>query len=42
MILPIYAYGQAVLRKKRHRFSLFPDLQVFIQDMYETMYGAKV
>ena len=42
MILPIYAYGQAVLRKKATPVQPdFPDLQVFIQDMYETMYGAK-
>jgi peptide deformylase len=42
MILPIYAYGQAVLRKKATPVEPdFPDLQVFIQDMYETMYRAK-
>jgi peptide deformylase len=42
MILPIYAYGQTVLRKKALPVQPdFPDLQNFIQDMYETMYSAK-
>ncbi len=42
MILPIYAYGQAVLRKKALPFqSDYPELSSFIADMFETMYSAK-
>jgi len=42
MILPIYAYGQPVLRKKALAISRdYPDLAALIADMYETMYGAK-
>ena len=42
MILPIYAYGQPVLRKQA--LPVTPDyseLAAFIADMYETMYSAK-
>lgn len=42
MILPIYAYGQSVLRKKAHAINQdYPGLQELIADMFETMYGAK-
>lgn len=42
MILPIYAYGQPVLRKKALPITKeYPDLQKLIEDMFETMYSAK-
>lgn len=42
MILPIYAYGQPVLRKKALPITKdYPDLQQLIEDMFETMYSAK-
>lgn len=42
MILPIYAYGQPVLRKKAKPITNdYPDLAQLIQDMFETMYNAK-
>ena len=42
MILPIYAYGQPVLRKKSVDIQPdYPDLKQLIADMYETMYVAK-
>ena len=42
MILPIYAYGQPVLRKKSSPISKdYPKLGELIADMYETMYAAK-
>jgi peptide deformylase len=42
MILPIYAYGQAVLRKKAQPINKdYAGLTELIADMFETMYGAK-
>lgn len=42
MILPIYAYGQPVLRKKAIPITHeYPGLSQLIEDMYETMYSAK-
>lgn len=42
MILPIYAYGQPVLRKKAKPITKdYPELDQLIQDMFETMYNAK-
>jgi len=42
MILPIYAYGQPVLRKKSSPITKdYPGLDRLIKDMYETMYSAK-
>ena len=42
MILPIYAYGQPVLRKKSAPVERdYPELSKLIEDMYETMYSAK-
>jgi len=42
MILPIYAYGQPVLRKKSSPINKdYTGLDVLIQDMWDTMYSAK-
>lgn len=41
MILPIIAYGDAVLRKKADDISKdYPKLDELIANMYDTMYGA--
>lgn len=41
MLLPIYAYGQAVLRKKGQDITpAYPGLEQLISDMWETMYHA--
>ena len=41
MILPIYAYGQPVLRKKATDIDAqYPELQTLINNMFETMYGS--
>ncbi len=41
MILPIYAYGQPVLKKKAESIEKdFPDLAVLLENMWETMYHA--
>ena len=41
MILPIYAYGQTVLRKVAQVIEPdYKDLKGLIEDMYETMYSA--
>jgi peptide deformylase len=41
MILPIVAYGDAVLKKKAKDINKdYPKLDVLIENMYETMYGA--
>lgn len=41
MILPIVAYGDVVLRKKAATINAdYPNLSEFIDNMYETMYGA--
>ena len=41
MILPIVAYGDAVLRKKAEDISEdYPKLSELITTMYETMYDA--
>ena len=38
MILPIYLYGQPVLRKEAHDIEAdYPDLKKLIDDMFETM-----
>ena len=38
MILPIYTYGQPVLRKTAEDITMdYPELQQLIQDMFETM-----
>lgn len=42
MILPIYAYGQPVLRKKALPIdNSYSELPVLIENMFETMYSAK-
>ena len=42
MILPIVAYGDPVLRKKGKSIdSDFPDFEKLIDNMFETMYGAR-
>lgn len=41
MILPIYLYGQPVLRKIAHNIDKdYPKLNELIQNMFETMYNA--
>jgi peptide deformylase len=41
MILPIVAYGDAVLKKKAKEIDKdYPNLNDLIKNMYETMYGA--
>jgi peptide deformylase len=42
MILPIYAYGQSVLREKTEQIDRdTPELQKLIANMFETMYNAE-
>lgn len=42
MILPIYAYGQAVLKKMAEDISEdYPELETLIANMWETMYNAE-
>ena len=42
MILPIVAYGDPVLRKETEEIDKnYPDLNMVIEDMFETMYAAK-
>lgn len=41
MILPILAYGDTVLRKKGESITKsYPELDILIENMYETMYAA--
>ena len=41
MILPVYLYGQPVLRKEAEVVSVdYPDLKQLVANMYETMYHA--
>jgi peptide deformylase len=41
MILPIYTYGNAVLRKQAEPIDrTYPELDTLITNMYETMYNA--
>jgi len=42
MILPVYAYGQPVLKKEAEEIDKnYPELQELIANMWETMYNAK-
>ncbi len=41
MILPIYLYGQPVLRKQAEEIENTPELRQFIADMYETLTQAE-
>ena len=40
MILPIYLYGQPVLRKQAEEIENTPELKQFISDMFETLTQA--
>ena len=41
MVIPIVAYGDPVLRKEAEMITAdYPDLDILIQNMWETMYGA--
>jgi len=41
MILPVYVYGQPILRKVTEEItSDYPEIQKLIADMFETMYNA--
>ncbi|SEF79473.1 MULTISPECIES: peptide deformylase [Parabacteroides] len=41
MILPVYLYGQPVLRKEAENISKeYPELKQLVANMYETMYNA--
>jgi peptide deformylase len=41
MILPIVVYGDTLLKKKTEKIAAdYPDLQILIKNMYETMYNA--
>lgn len=42
MILPIFAYGEPVLRKMGREIDKdYPELDMIIENMFETMYGAR-
>ena len=42
MILPIYTYGNAVLRKQTENITVdYPQLKTLITNMFETMYHAE-
>ena len=41
MILPIYLYGQPVLRKETEEIENTPELKQFIADMFETLTQAE-
>jgi len=42
MILPIYTYGQPVLREEAEPVDVnYPDLQQLVSDMFDTMYNAE-
>ena len=42
MILPIYAYGQPVLKRKASEIEAeYPKLAELIENMWKTMYNAK-
>ena len=42
MILPIYTYGQSVLRKEAEDITPdYPDLKQLIDNMFETMYNSQ-
>ena len=41
MILPVYLYGQPVLRKEAGEVPMdYPDLKQLVANMFETMYNA--
>ncbi|MGB1217687.1 MAG: peptide deformylase [Saprospiraceae bacterium] len=42
MILPIFAYGQPVLKKEAEDITKdYPELETLLENMWETMYNAK-
>lgn len=41
MILPIYLYGQPILRKQTEEIEQMPELKQFIADMFETLTQAE-
>ena len=42
MVLPIYAYGQPVLKKVAKEIDAnYPELETLIENMWETMYNAQ-
>jgi len=42
MIIPIFAYGQKVLKKKAEEITKdYPELSLLLSNMWETMYNAK-
>ena len=42
MVLPIYGYGESVLRKKAQQITKdYPELETLIANMYQTMYNAQ-
>lgn len=42
MILPIYSYGNSILRKESEEINKdYPNLEKLIEDMFETMYNAE-
>jgi peptide deformylase len=42
MILPIYSYGNSILRKESEEINKdYPNLEQLIEDMFETMYNAE-
>ena len=42
MILPIYTYGQPILRKENQPIDTdYPDLKKLVEDMFETMHHAE-
>lgn len=42
MILPVYTYGNAILRKEAEDVSLdYPELKALINNMFETMHNAE-
>ena len=41
MILPVYLYGQPVLRKEAEEVPMdYPDLKQLVANLFETMYNA--
>ena len=41
MILPVFLYGQPVLRKEAEEVPMdYPDLKQLVANMFETMYNA--
>ena len=41
MILPVYLYGQPVLRKEAEEVPMdYPDLKQLVANMFETMYNC--